>query len=149
MRQKNQVIAPKVRRLERTFDEFLCFAFALIVLSVFSFFLLIGHGFNLLLSEPEQPQASNGDEKSHIGLRLEQGQFQTSFNERSLWDFSFLEQESKPQSKTPQPVSPSSKPRAWQAQAVQSPELTKRRTPMARRVYRISSGSSWQRIALF
>jgi len=51
------------------------------------FFLLL-YGINLFLSEPE-PVIATHNQKAKIGFDINDGQFEFTFNERSLNDFSF------------------------------------------------------------
>lgn len=98
MRQKSQIVAPKTRQLERIFDEFLLFIFSLFLVSYLSLFLLLGNGIKLLLDEPEENiQSLNWEktQKSKVGFLLKDGNFEATFNEKALSDFSFLDQERK------------------------------------------------------
>lgn len=101
MRPKNQVVAPKTRRAERIFDELLLFLMTLLVLSFFSFFLLTGYGIKLLLSEPNRPPDVEQNQKSEIGLKVREGEFEATFNEKALYDLSFLDKQT---SFAPQPI---------------------------------------------
>lgn len=116
MRSKNQVISPKERRAERLFDEFLLFILTLLLISFSSLFVLFGYGIDLLLSEPGSPQVKQ-NQKSEVGLKIREGQFEATFNEKALYDFTFLDR--KTQTKTnlnPQQMPLLQQPRAYTAQ---------------------------------
>jgi hypothetical protein len=87
MRPKNQIIAPKTRRLERTFDEILLLIFVLLLLSYLSLFLLLGTGLRLFLSEPEEDIHLLNREKTQkckVGFLVNNGKFEATFNGKAL-----------------------------------------------------------------
>jgi len=79
---------PQSKQQERRFSKALLSILSITVLIFLLLFFLLLYGINLFLSEPE-PVASTHNQKAKIGFDINGGQFEFTFNERSLNDFSF------------------------------------------------------------